>query len=470
MFEFEDEPIENIHALVEKYEDAIKKHESLSLDPEKIERIIEFYEFEGNYRKAMQVADFGIEQYPYSSILKYKKAQLLYDIKSCEPALIYINDALTFDPTETSFLLLKSEILTFLSRYNEALDILFDLEAKADKEDLTDIYLQMADLYEDKEKYEKVFGCLKSCLEIEMDNDEALNRINYCVEILENYEESIELHKRIIDESPYTYFAWYNLAAAYAGIHLYEKAIDAIDFVIAIDEDLEFAYKDKADFHYMLGEYEKSIEALKIYNKLTSGTEEGHMLEGDCYLALEKPKIARYCYRKSININPSSSKGFYMIGLTHGLEKEWALAKKAYERAIELDDENYVFWSSLAQAYIQLDEFDKASEAANKVIELKVNIEEGYFWLARTFAEQGLYHEAETVLTIAMEKCKELVKTPFALAANLFLWKKHKEALAQLSALVEERYNDNIYFFQFAPLLIDNESILEVLSYFHPKN
>lgn len=469
MFEFEDEPLENIQALIEKYEEAIKKQEYPSLDPENIERIIEFYEFEGNYQRAMQVVDFGIEQYPYSSILKFKKAQLLYDIKSCEQALIYINEALTFDPGETSFLLLKSEILTFLSRYEEALEILKKMEDNADKEDLPDIYLQMADLYEDKEKYEKVFSCLKSCLNIDANNDEALNRINYCVEILENFEDSVDLHKNIIDEHPYSYFAWYNLATAYAGLHLYEKALEAIDFALAIDEDLEFAYKDKADFHYMLGEYDKAIEALKTFNKLTSGTEEGYMLEGDCYLALDKPKIARYCYRKAININPASSKGSYMIGLTHGLEKEWDLAEKAYLRAIEIDSENYVFWGSLSQAYTYLRDFEKAAEAANKVIELKGNIEEGYFLLARIFAEEGHYQDAAMVLNVATKKCKELIKVPFAIAANLYLWKKRKEALIQMSVLLEENYYDNVYFFQFAPKLIENQNIMDIVSYFNPK-
>ena len=45
----------------------------------------------------------------------------------------------------------------------------------------------------------------------------------------------VNLHQSIIDRDPYSHRAWYNLGKAYFGMGLYEKAVEAYGFVLAID-------------------------------------------------------------------------------------------------------------------------------------------------------------------------------------------------------------------------------------------
>ena len=71
-------------------------------------------------------------------------------------------------------------------------------------------------------------------------------------------EESIKLHQKIIDESPYNELAWFNLAAAYQGLKLYEKAIDAYQYAIAIDEKFDYAYRNIGDAYIRLRKYQRS--------------------------------------------------------------------------------------------------------------------------------------------------------------------------------------------------------------------
>ena len=93
-------------------------------------------------------------------------------------------------------------------------------------------------------------------------------------------EESIKLHQAIIEDYPFSELAWFNLAAAYQGLKLYEKSIDAYQYAVAIDEKFDYAYRNMGDAFLRLRKYKEAIEAvsythLDVYKrqaKLNSGT------------------------------------------------------------------------------------------------------------------------------------------------------------------------------------------------------
>ena len=57
--------------------------------------------------------------------------------------------------------------------------------------------------------------------------------------------------------------AWFNLGAAYQGLKLYEKSIDAYQYAIAIDEKFDYAYRNMGDAYLRLHKYKEAIEVLQ---------------------------------------------------------------------------------------------------------------------------------------------------------------------------------------------------------------
>ena len=111
---------------------------------------------------------------------------------------------------------------------------------------------ELADVYDDYEEFDKVFDCLKLILEEEPTNEEALYKICFWTDFTGRNEESITLHLQIIDEFPYNELAWFNLGAAYQGLKLYEKAIDAYLYAVTIDEKFDYAYRNMGDAYLRL--------------------------------------------------------------------------------------------------------------------------------------------------------------------------------------------------------------------------
>ena len=95
---------------------------------------------------------------------------------------------------------------------------------------------------DDYEEFDKVFDCLLLILQADPTSEEALYKICFWTDFTGRNEESIRLHLNIIEEYPYNELAWFNLGAAYQGLKLYEKAIDAYQYAVVIDLTMLTAY------------------------------------------------------------------------------------------------------------------------------------------------------------------------------------------------------------------------------------
>jgi len=349
----------SIKNLVELYEEALANNRQPVIDAEEVERIVNYYQSTGHYDKALQIINTSLEHYPYSGLILLRKAQLLFDLKICEEALECLDRVETFEPGELGIYLLRSEILTFQSSHEEALAVLDHAMELADKEEAADVWLHRADVYEDWEKYPEVYENLKACLLADNTNEEALSRINYCMEITEQYIDAVELHKTIIDNDPYCFWAWYNLSFAYASMELFEKAIDALEYVVAIDEDVTYAYKDLAQYYHEIGENKKALEAISDYAGKIKPEADIYLLEGKCYFELENMRGARYCFRKAVRTNSSSHEAFFNLGMTYVVEEKWKQAFQNLKKAISLNSDNVDYLERMAEIALQLEDYNE---------------------------------------------------------------------------------------------------------------
>ena len=168
-------------------------------------------------------------------------------------------------------LILLEEVLSFFQN-DEKIDLLFEL----------------ADVYDDYEEFDKVFDCLCLILELEPANEEALYKICFWTDFTGRNEESIRLHQKLIDDQPYSELAWFNLGSAYQGLKLYEKAIDAYQYAVVINEKFDYAYRNIGDAYIRLRKYKEAIEVLEKVGEITRPEEVIYEAIGHCYHRLGK--------------------------------------------------------------------------------------------------------------------------------------------------------------------------------------
>ena len=174
-------------------------------------------------------------------------------------------------------------------------------------------------------------------LEHEPTNEEALYKICFWTDFTGRNEESIRLHQKLIDDHPYTELAWFNLGSAYQGLKLYEKAIDAYQYAVVIDEKFDYAYRNIGDAYIRLRKYKEAIEVLEKVGEITRPEEVIYEAIGHCYHRLGNFAQARFNYRKASHMNPADSKLYYKIALTYINEEQWQSAIKQLDNALRIN-------------------------------------------------------------------------------------------------------------------------------------
>jgi tetratricopeptide (TPR) repeat protein len=463
-FDFDNDNNINVAELIAQFEQSVKNDHTPFFDQDDFEAIVEYYEEKGQFEQAMLAVEKSLQQYPYSSILLIKKAQVYFELKQLNLALEILEKAEIYDSSEIGIYLLRAEIFTFQSRYKDAIDILEKLLETSERDDLADIYLQMCDVYEDWEKYFEVYDCLVACLKIEPNNEEALNRFNYCIEITDKYEESIPFHKKLIDINPYNEFAWYNLACSYRGVDEYENAIEAFEYVLAINDDADFVYQDIAELHFKKGEFVKALEVIKDMCNTFEADDEIYFLQGKCHEALGDMKMARYCYRKAVHDNPSLSDAYFRIGESYKHEGLWEQAYKSFQKANELEKEQYEFCLAMAEAAMEISETEVAIDACETAIDIFVKRYEAYFILAKLMALNSDTETAREILIKGAEVCKTTIELNYAICAIAFMENKLKEGEVLLRMLLEENFGAHQILFDFSEELRENVTIGNILA------
>src|SRR6185369_17240007 len=143
------------------------------------------------------------EQYPFSSPLLLKKADLLIATKKYNDALHYLHHAEIMDTSDINLYILKTDAYLALDKQEKAAAVLEAALDYFDGEEKLELLFELADVYDDYENFDKVFDCLKMILELEPNNEEALYKICFWTDFTGRNEEGIRLHQKIIDEFPY---------------------------------------------------------------------------------------------------------------------------------------------------------------------------------------------------------------------------------------------------------------------------
>lgn len=360
---------------------------------EDFETIIGHYEETYKYHEAIKVADVAFERYPYRFTFLLAKARLLGIISQPDRALQVLEQAEKLAPSEPEIRLLRGDILLMTGEFKKALSEYEGLKGEVFGESLCHVLIRESYIHESMKDFDSMFYTLKQALEIDPDNSEALEQIWMSVELSKKYDESIALHKALIDKNPYSHRAWFNLGHAYSCIGEYDKAIEALEFAFIIDPIFEAAYMDCAEICYQERQYAK---AYKIYEEIIErfGPDaETLVFMVECLIPLKEYDKAQKQLLRALTIDPYNDEVHFYLGECHSARGNWKEAIKAYNKAIKIEDRREEYNLSLASAYEQTGNLKLANHYYKKATHIAS--EEDKYWINHAmFARKHISTEA----------------------------------------------------------------------------
>lgn len=434
------------------------------IEEESFQQLIDYFDENDNLPAALEAANFAIEQFPYSANLFVKKADVLIALQKYHEGLEYLSKAEVLDSNDINIYILKTDAFLALDYQEKAAALLEEAIVVFEGENKIELLFELADVYDDYEKFDNVFNCLRLILEQEPENEEALYKICFWTDYTGRNEESIELHQKIIDEFPYSHLAWFNLGTSFMGLKLYEKAIDAYLYAIAIDEKFDYAYRNLGDAYLRLKKYRDAIESLQKVLELGMPEEVIYEAIGYCYEKLKNPAQARFNYRKAVHLNSTRSQLYYKIALTYMHEGYWESAVKNLESSLTISKSHPEVYYSLALCFIKLDRIKDAVIHFTHFIKARPKNVKGWKELIKCLYDSEYYEEALEQVYNAQKNTEYKSIFTYYKSAILFELNKSKEALLQLQLAVNEAPFLIKQFIEMNPSLLQHPAVAEIIS------
>lgn len=452
--------------LVRKYEEMRAGSSHHFLDEEDFERIIDYYDDHERVPLAIEAAEAGMQQHPFASSLMIKKADLLLATRRYSEALNLLDAAGLLDSGDMNLYILRTEAFLALNQYDRALLTMDEAMNLFEGDDRVELLLELADVFDDYEEFEKVFDCMLLILQEDPNNEEALYKICFWTDYTGRFEESIRLHQRIIDEYPFNELAWFNLGVAFQGLKLYEKAIDAYQYCLAIDERFDYAHRNMADAYIRLRKYPEALEILLQLMEFSKPEDVLYEAMGFCYEKQQNFVEARNYYWKALKLSPEDTKIHYKIGLTYMQEEAWHQALQHLDEAMALHRNVPDYNLAKGQCLLAIGDIRGAITHLSLVVRLRPRSANGWEALIRCLFEAEFYEEALEQVLAAQEATAQKPVFDFLKVGILMAMGKTKEAVIGLTLAMERSPRLLRKLVSLQPGILQHQQIVEVVARF----
>ena len=191
-------------------------------------------------------------------------------------------------------------------------------------------------------------------------------------EVTARHDLALHEFQHALDLDPRNTDALSGLAAAYEHSGRISDAEAAFQRAVALRPDDWDGYNSLGNFYDRQGRYGDAVKAFRKAIELTPDNAQAYLNLAAVYLDIGDAKalpLAEQALRKSIELSPSYP-AYANLGALYVLQQRYAESAAATEKALQLNDRNYVVWDNLALAYEWLQSYDKAEAARKRMLPL----------------------------------------------------------------------------------------------------
>lgn len=454
-----------LRSLVSHFESSYEKGKVDFLREDTINQLLFYYEVDGQVEKALEVVNIALDQYKYRSDFYISKARLLLALKRVDQCMKVLDDAQNIAPYETDISILRARALAMSGMFSEAMALLHEIKGHALIGDMVDIHLCESHVHEMMKEYDDMYESLVEAVMIDSQNVDVLKRLWTSIDLGRRYEDSIELHNKLLDRNPYSHMAWYNLGHAYACVQEYDRAINAMEYSFIINTDFEAGYIDCAELCFSTGRYEQAIsiyeEALDVF-----GINSDLLVSmSECLIILGRIDEAKDQLVTAIKYDTYSDEAYYHLAQCYYKTNDWYSSINAFYKAISLEDGTENYYLGLAKAFVEVEDYDKAIVNFQLAAQTAPEVYSYWHEYATFLLKMGRYQEALMVLDDAEEHTFSAELLYCRAMAHFFL-KEKEQGLGFLEEALLEDFHLHPVIFEIAPEIEVNEEIQSMLQYF----
>ena len=452
-----------VKELVQRFEKMLMDNGMYYFDVEEFEFIIDYYMDTEHIEGMKKALLYASKIFPQAIPVKLRRAQYYAIENESEKALRLLNEIETIEPENLDIHYIRGTIYSQLQSSEKAIEE-YNKAIKIGDEGLDDIYSNIAFEYENLGRNDKAIEYFQKALEINPDNDSYLFDLASNMDIEQRHAECIDFLEKFIQKHPYSTNAWFNLGMTFIRLELFEKAIDALDYALCINEELSMAYSCKAICYSSLKQSAKAIETLKEGLKCTMDKAQFLFLIAQEYEFLENYETAVIYYRDVIKTDPYFAKAYLDLGACYDKLEDFNSGHPYLIKSIELEPRNSEFLFTVANILSYRQQYEEATLLYEQCTEL--NEENGSIWtaFADMYADMDMHEKALEVLERGRTHIEDDLDIVYRIAAYNFLLGKINNAYLAVHELLEQDPSLSATLLEFCPQMGNDENILNIIT------
>lgn len=425
---------------IAKFESMLKTDDVYFFDAEDFEDIIHHYLNNGKISLAKKAIKISLEQHPNAIELKLLKVEVYVFEDKLDTAEKMLNDLQLLDSSNEEIYIQRANINSKRDNHEAAIEYLNKaLELSNDGFDIHSL-LGMEHLFLDN--FEEAKEHFIQCLLFDEQDYASLYNVIYCFEFLENFDGAILFLNDYLEKNPYCEVAWHQLGKQYFAKKMYPEALTSFDFAIISDDRFVGAYYEKGKVLEKLGKYNEAIENYETTLSLEDPTSHAYLRMGKCHEKLKNVELARFYYYQTVHEDPLLDKGWTAITDFYARQEDYEKALYYINKAINIDEENAVYWKKCAQINTILKKLDEADLAYKRAVDLgNYELDTWINWATIVMAN-GDAHSAIQILQQGLEFYPEEAQLSYKICGAHLLLNQTTKAKHYLIKALEINANE----------------------------
>jgi len=358
---------DEVRDLVLDFERTVMKGQTQFFDIDELEMIIDYY-LEVDDRKPLEKAvSYAERLYPDSTEVKIRRAHVAIANHEYQSALSQLLALHNKEPENTDLAYSLGVVYSAMDRPDDA--VAQFLAASTDGWQLGRIYGNIAEEYVKKNDLTTALKYYEAALKNE-DNDTSslYNYVDTC-ERTGTVAAGIQVLEEYVNKHPYSREGWFCLGLLHIDMVDAEKAIDALEYALAIDGTSVETYTELAFAYEISGDTGRAASIL-----LQMADKTGHRVEafrsiGNLYSTIGNFKAAEIYFQKALLEAPEDTLTLVAVADNSLRQKDTSMALTYLRKAKNAGEDGADIHHIAAKAYDMMDNVEMAMDHYNRMIE-----------------------------------------------------------------------------------------------------
>jgi tetratricopeptide (TPR) repeat protein len=203
-------------------------------------------------------------------------------------------------------------------------------------------------------------------------------------------------------------------------LQYYREAIEEYTHALNQNHDLIEVYSNIAFEYENLEQYDKALDYL--FKVLAIEPDNEHTLSeiGLCYEMADRSKDAILFFKDFIDKYPYNKGAWFNLAISYNSNGDSEKAIEAYEYVLAIDEEYASAWFNIANIYFSLGNYEKAIEYYNETINKEEPDVVSYYFLAEAYEQSDMLENALKIYKEAVKINSTFIEAFLGLARTYF--------------------------------------------------